>query len=325
MAVAVSYGVKEVVAQTITVAQFVTYITYAVFMVATVGQVGLLFGRMKQGAAMYLKHQHRFEHQNQLKYAANANVTISAQQVGINIENVSFGYNQQQPPILSEISIAIKAGETTALIGQSGVGKSTMAGLLCGLFTAAQGRLFLVDNLGHKVLNYPPPPNTIAIVPQEPFLFSGTFAENIAFGRSDIPAHKIKTAAKQACIDDFIRQQTDGYQTLLDEAGNNLSRGQKQRIAIARALAGDPSILILDEATASLDRASEQAISQTLNDIQGKVTVVIIAHQGQLLDNVQNIILLEQGHVAYCGKAAAFKHNNKKNEFKRDQHVTETT
>lgn len=275
MAVTISYGIEEVVAQSLSVTAFVTYITYAVFMVATVGQVGVLFGRLKQGAAMYIKHQHRFE-------APQLNdqpvlPSMGSDKLGIALQNVSFSYPPHHLKVLTNLNINIRAGETTALVGQSGAGKSTIAALLCGLFSPEQGQLSLISPCGEVVLHYPPPANTIAIVPQEPFLFNGTFAENIAFGRDHISTADIKAAAMQACIDGFIRQQDNGYQTMIDEAGGNLSRGQKQRIAIARALADKPKILLLDEATASLDRESEKAIADALTDIKGQITVIILS------------------------------------------------
>ena len=293
MAVTISYGIKEVVSQALSITDFVTYITYAVFMVATVGQVGMLFGRLKQGAAMYIKHQHRFE--TTLEGLSSKTLTSSNDKLGIVFENVNFSYPPHYSKVLKNLNINIVAGQTTALVGQSGAGKSTIAALLCGLFNPEQGQISLISQDGSTKCTYPPPENTIAIVPQEPFLFNGSFAENIAFGRENISSESIKLAAVQACIDGFIRTQAHGYETIIDEAGSNLSRGQRQRIAIARALVTNPKILILDEATASLDRESEKAIAETLNEIKGKITVVVIAHQGQLLDTVDSQILLEDG------------------------------
>ena len=147
----------------------------------------------------------------------------------------------------------------------------------------------------------------IAMVPQEPFLFAGTILENITFGREGITEAQARRAADAARIHDYIAALPEGYHTNLDEAGKNLSRGQRQRIAIARALVGEPKAIILDEATASLDVVSERAIKAVIDELRGRVTFVIIAHQGALLSNVDNCVTLHCGKVVSNGTAMAFE------------------
>jgi len=141
----------------------------------------------------------------------------------------------------------------------------------------------------------------IAFVPQEPFLFGASITENITFGREGISEAQVRHAAIAARIHDFIMTLPQGYRTVIQESGKDLSRGQRQRISIARALAGNPSVMILDEATASLDAISEHAIKALIEDLRGRVTFVVIAHQGALLSNVDHLIALQLGEVFFEG------------------------
>ncbi len=198
------------------------------------------------------------------------------------------------------------AGKVTAIVGESGSGKSTLAAMLCGLYQPQRGSIAMLGDGDESIGMGGCYPGQIAMVPQEPFLFAGTILENITFGREEITEARARRAADAARIHDFIAALPNGYHTNLDEAGKNLSRGQRQRIAIARALAGEPTAVILDEATASLDIVSERAIKAVIDDLRGSVTFVIIAHQGALLSGVDHCVALRCGEVISTDDGRAF-------------------
>ena len=180
--------------------------------------------------------------------------------------------------------------------------------MLSGIYQPQRGSIRLLANDGSPTDLTPAALGRgIAIVPQEPFLFGGTVLENITFGREEITEGQAKQAARAARIHDYIMTLPLGYHTNIDEAGKSLSRGQRQRLAIARALAGKPSTIILDEATASLDIGSERAIKAVIDDLRGTTTFVIIAHQGALLSDVDHCIVLHCGRVRSEGVPSVFQ------------------
>ena len=208
--------------------------------------------------------------------------------------------------MLSDLSFGIPAGKVTAIVGESGAGKSTVASIICGLYQPKEGWVEVLGADGEPTGLRPDVLGArIAIVPQEPFLFAGTILENITFGpnpSADAQAHQAAAAAR---IHDYILGLSGGYHAGIEEAGKNLSRGQRQRLAIARALAGNPSVIVMDEATASLDVVSERAIKAVIDDLRGSVTFVIIAHQGALLTGVDHCVALSRGTVRAEGTIAA--------------------
>jgi len=209
----------------------------------------------------------------------------------IEFDRVWFRYCDQW--ILKDVSFTVKKGEKVAIVGPTGSGKSTIVQLLPRLYDIQQGEI-RID--GHSLAAYTQKSlrEKIAFVPQKPFLFLDTVAENIAFGRP-FSLDEIQEAACQAHADEFIRLLPDGYQTFLLEMGKNLSGGQQQRLAIARALVKRAPILILDEATSSLDAMSEHHIKLALEELHGKVTQIIIAHRLSTIEDADKIIFLDKG------------------------------
>ncbi|MDP1834665.1 MAG: ABC transporter ATP-binding protein [Chlamydiales bacterium] len=209
----------------------------------------------------------------------------------IEFDNIWFRYADKW--ILKGLSFTVKKGETIALVGPTGAGKSTIVQLLPRLYDVEKGEI-RID--GKPLKNYTQRSlrDQIAFVPQKPFLFMDTVAENIAFGRP-FSRDKVHIAAKRAYADEFVTQLTEGYDTYLAEAGKNLSGGQQQRLAIARALVKDAPILVLDEATSSLDNLSEIRIKQALIDLHGTMTQIIIAHRLSTIEDADRIIYIEEG------------------------------
>lgn len=209
----------------------------------------------------------------------------------IEFDNVWFRYEEEW--VLKGLSFSVPKGKTVAIVGPTGAGKSTIVQLLPRLYDVQQGEI-RIDGKSIKTYTQRTLRDSIAFVPQKPFLFLDTIYENIAFGR-DFTQEKVYEAAKKAYADEFICELPNGYQTELNEAGKNLSGGQQQRLAIARALVKDAPILVMDEATSSLDPISENRIKVAIEALRGQVTQIIIAHRLSTIEDADKIIYLEKG------------------------------
>jgi ATP-binding cassette subfamily B protein len=231
-------------------------------------------------------------------------VVISRSRGEITFANVTFGYASGRPDrkraILEDVSFQAQPGQITALVGATGAGKTSLVSLLPRFFDPWEGHI-LFDGVDVKDLSLRSLRESIALVLQDPFLFSMTIAENIGFGRSDATWNEIVEAAKAAQAHDFILRQPDGYNTLIGEGGVSLSGGEKQRISIARALLKDAPVLILDEPTSSLDARTEAQIFEAIaTAIRGRTTF-IISHRLSTIRRADQIIALEDGRIAECG------------------------
>lgn len=219
----------------------------------------------------------------------------------INFNNVSFRYGTRSN-VFEGLKLRIKKGESTALVGQSGSGKSTLLSLLQNLYPIQEGNI-TIGGLDLQHINSRSLRKIISVVPQQIDLFNGTIIENIALGEYEPDMQKILFLSKIIGIDDFIEKLPNTYNSIVSEQGVNFSGGQKQRLAIARALYRDPEILILDEATSSLDPASEQKVLDTLNWFKGKgKTIIIIAHRLTTIKQCDCIIVLHQGKLVEEGR-----------------------
>ena len=217
----------------------------------------------------------------------------------ITFEHATFGYKSYQP-ILEDINVTVKPGEMIGIVGASGAGKSTLINLLMGLYEVDDGRL-LVDGRDAKKIGKNCYHSQIGVVLQETFLFSGTILDNIRFSKPDAAYEEIIRAAKMANAHDFICNTPNGYNTYVGEKGYSLSGGERQRIAIARAILTDPRLLILDEATASLDTESEYMIQKALNRLTHGKTTFAIAHRLSTLKNADRIMVIDKRRVAEIG------------------------
>ncbi|MBQ3626300.1 MAG: ABC transporter ATP-binding protein, partial [Synergistaceae bacterium] len=226
----------------------------------------------------------------------------------IKFKNICFNYNQDVE-VLKNINLEIRRGESVALVGPTGSGKSTLADLIPRFYEPASGQI-LLDDVNARDLDLKNLRRQIGIVPQECVLMKGSIAFNIAYGLCDDGdelfnnldlMQKIKDAAKIADIDEFIESQPDKYKTEVGERGLTLSGGQRQRIAIARAIVRDPVILILDEATSSLDAAVERQVQNAMDRAMTGRTSLIIAHRLSTIRNANRIIVLEDGKIIQAG------------------------
>lgn len=202
--------------------------------------------------------------------------------------------------VLDGIDLTLKAGETVALVGRSGAGKTTLARLIPRFFDPSRGRVRF-EGVDIRELSLEELRTSISIVAQEPALFSGSIAENIGYGRADASMDEIRTAARDAYIEELIDELPDGYETTVGERGVQLSGGQRQRIALARALLADPRLLILDEATSHLDAESEAAIQKALDVLLDGRTALIIAHRLSTIRRAERIVVLDRGRIVEEG------------------------
>jgi ABC-type multidrug transport system fused ATPase/permease subunit len=214
-------------------------------------------------------------------------------------EHVRFGYGDG-PDVLHDLDLAVPAGTTVALVGHTGAGKSTIAKLLARFYDPRAGRI-TIDGTDLRDVTQASLRRQLGIVPQEGFLFAGTVAENIAFGRPEAGGEEIVRAAQAVGAHEFILRLEDGYETEVQERGSRLSLGQRQLIALARALLADPRILILDEATSSVDIGTERKIEQALRLLLAGRTAFIIAHRLSTIRDADLIVVLEHGRVVEQG------------------------
>jgi ABC-type bacteriocin/lantibiotic exporter with double-glycine peptidase domain len=216
----------------------------------------------------------------------------------IELKSVTFQYDPNTPPILNDVSIHIRPGQKVALVGKTGSGKSTLGKLLIGLITPTKGEI-LFDGIALQKLNYQEVRRQFGVVLQDAFIFSGSVRENISFNDPQMEMARMVKAAQAAAIHEDIEKMPMGYETLLSEGGSVFSGGQRQRLALARALAHHPALLLLDEATSALDVTTERAVEQNLQRLS--CTQIVIAHRLSTVRNADLILVLDQGRVVEQG------------------------
>ncbi len=214
-------------------------------------------------------------------------------------ENIDFAYSPDAP-VLKDINLEIKRGECVALVGPTGSGKSTMTNLLLRFYDPDRGRV-AIDGTDIRDYTFKSLRSRMALVGQDPFLFNGTIRDNIAYGQADATQEKIEAAASAANIHDDILSFPDGYDTIVGERGTNLSGGQRQRVTIARALYKNAPLLILDEATSSLDSVSEKQVQAALDHLMAGRTSLVIAHRLSTIRHADRIVVLENGRITAQG------------------------
>lgn len=221
----------------------------------------------------------------------------------VELKQVSFNYPDQKQPTLNNINLKIQSGEKVALIGRIGSGKSTLGKLLMGLYSPSQGQI-LFDGLDQQQINPSDCRNNIAYVPQEIQVFSGDLRQNIAIKAPFIPDEEVLRVADISLLSEFANHHPEGYSLTIGERGEGLSGGQKQQLAIARALVNDPPIVFMDECTSAMDNQSEQAIIKQFETHLQDKTLILSTHRASLLKLVDRIIVLEQGHIIADGPKA---------------------
>ena len=217
----------------------------------------------------------------------------------VRFENVVFGYNEEKV-ILKDISLFAKPGQKIAFVGSTGAGKTTITNLINRFYEIQSGKI-TYDGINIKDIKKDSLRQSLGIVLQDTHLFTGTVADNIRYGRLDATDEEIVAAAKLANAHTFIRHLPQGYETMLTADGTNLSQGQRQLLSIARAAVADPPVLILDEATSSIDTRTEKLIEEGMDKLMENRTVFVIAHRLSTIRNSKAIMVLEQGEIIERG------------------------
>lgn len=296
------YGSHLVQIGEISIASMFTFILLSTFVGAAMGSFPELYATMQKAFGASERVLEILAENNEPISIENKNNEIVRHIEGdLEFKNVVFAYpSRKEITVLNGVSFEAKKGEKVAIIGPSGAGKSTIAGLILRFYDAQSGQL-LFDGKPTTNFTLTDIRNQVAIVPQDVLLFGGSIRENIAYGKLNSSEENIIKAAKRANAHDFIQAFPEGYDTMVGERGVKLSGGQRQRIAIARALLKDPALLILDEATSSLDSESERLVQEALEELMKNRTSIIIAHRLSTIREADKIIVLEKGKVVESG------------------------
>ena len=281
----------------ITNEEFGSYFTALIMLIDPISHITTNYNELKQGQAS-LRRLNEITTNPLEKTNIDYGISLNEISGNITFKNLSFSYNKDNE-VLQNINLKINSGEILALVGPSGAGKSTIFSLILKFISPQKGSIY-VDDYNINKFNTISLRKLVAIVPQKTFIFSGTIAEAIQFGRL-ATKEKIINAAKIANAHDFIEQLPYGYETLIEERGSNLSGGQLQRISIARALLGDPSILLLDEATSALDPEAEESVQKALKQAMCNRTVLVIAHRLSTVQKADKIAVIDKGKVCEIG------------------------
>ena len=291
-------GAREVLAGKITVGQFMSYTLFLGFMIAPVFQV-VGIGTQLTEAVAGLERTREVLDERPEDEDPRRMVTLPDIEGELAFDNVSFSYDPGKP-VLQQVSFCSEPGTVTALVGSSGSGKSTIIGLVAAFHVPLEGRV-LVDGVDLATVRLDSYRTRLGVVLQESFLFDGTIRENVAFSRPRASEAEILAACRIARVDEFAERFPDGYDTIIGERGVKLSGGQRQRVSIARAILADPRILILDEATSSLDSESEMLIQEGLAQLMRGRTTFVIAHRLSTIRRADQILVVEAGKIVERG------------------------
>lgn len=302
------YGGGKTIAGDYTKGEFMFFVLTFLFIMNPIKQIANMNNQIKQAEAAGETIFNIIDHEKEIriidyekkKYLKPLLTDIITPVKTIKFDHISFRYPGTDKYVLNDIYFNIEAGKTLAVVGRSGAGKTTLLDLLPRFFEPSEGRI-LIDDIDIKSLDLGIIRNSIGIVTQDIFLFNGTIAENIAYGRDDISMEEIKKAAEIANAHEFIMKTPEGYRSTVGERGIMLSGGERQRIAIARSILRNPPILIMDEATSSLDTESERLVQDALNRLMRSRTSFIIAHRLSTIVNADLIIVIEDSSIAEYG------------------------
>jgi len=276
---------------------FIAYIIIFSQVIQPLKSLSSAFYNIRKGSASIERIEHLIDEDVEIKEIGNP-VKMENFKSHIEFKNVSFYYDDKM--ILEDINLKIEKGKTIAIVGSSGAGKSTLVDLIPRFHDVTKGEL-LIDGINIKNYSLKSVRNHMGVVTQEAILFNDTIANNIALGKNDATPAQIEYAAKIANANNFILQKENGYETNIGERGNKLSGGEKQRTTIARAVLRNPPILILDEATSSLDTESERLVQDAINNLMSNRTSIVIAHRLSTVKNADEIIVLSKGRIVERG------------------------
>lgn len=276
---------------------FLVYIAFFTQIINPFKNLSSAFYNVQKGTAALERIHHLLDAENNIKEVANAK-PIDEFKESVELKNVSFSYGSKK--ILQDINIRVEKGKTVALVGASGAGKSTIADLVPRFHDVESGAV-LIDGIDVKDAKVFDIRKLMGIVGQDPILFNDTIYNNITLGAGNVTQEQVEEAARIANAHNFILQKSEGYDTIVGDRGAKLSGGERQRITIARAVLKNPPILILDEATSSLDTESERIVQDAINSLMKNRTSIVIAHRLSTVQNADEIVVLDKGKVVERG------------------------
>jgi ATP-binding cassette subfamily B protein len=291
-------GGRQAINGSITVGEFVAFYGYVVMLTAPMRMLGIALGMAQRAVASGARVFEILDRAPRMTVPEGA-PPLPTGRGAVQFDHVTFAYEDAEP-VLREVSLEVEAGQTIALVGATGSGKTTLASLVPRLYDPVEGRV-LIDGVDVSEVDLESLRREIALVSDDAFLFSATLHENIAYARPEATDEEVRDAAARAGLDEFVESLPDGYETRVGERGLTLSGGQRQRVAIARALVANPRILILDDATSSVDATTESRIKEALREVMEGRTTFVIAHRLSTISLADEIVVLEDGRIAARG------------------------
>ncbi|MDQ3719511.1 MAG: ABC transporter ATP-binding protein/permease [Actinomycetota bacterium] len=298
LAALVLVGGRQVISGAISVGDFVAFFGYVVMLTSPMRTLGTMLGSAQRAVASGARVFELLDREPKLTVPAGA-PPLPEGGGRIELRGVSFGYDGGGP-VLRDVDLDVEAGRTVALVGATGSGKTTLVMLVPRLYDVDSGSV-LVDGVDVREVEFESLRRAVALVSDDAFLFSATLGENIAYARSEASEDEVREAAARAGLSGLIAELPDGLETLVGERGLTLSGGQRQRVAIARALLAQPRILILDDATSSVDATTEGQIKEALGEVMEGRTTFVIAHRRSTISLADEIVVLEEGRIAARG------------------------
>ena len=302
------FGGKQIVNGSLTLGEYQEFSLYLIYLFLPLAQFGIIITQLGQASASAARIFEILDATSDVRDKPDA-VTLPAVSGRVTFDSVTFKYPGGGDPVLSEVNFTVEPGQCVALLGATGSGKTTIINLLPRFYDPSSGSI-MIDGLDLRSVTLDSLRSQIGIVLQETTLFSSTIRENIAFGRPNATLAEVQAAARAAAADDFIDAMPEGYDTPVGERGSTLSGGQKQRIAIARALLLNPRLLILDDATSSVDLQTESRIQAALDHLMRGRTSFVIAQRISTVINADLILVLDRGKIVASGRHLDLLENN---------------
>jgi len=301
VAVVLWYGARLVIEGQMTAGQMMAFILYTISIAFSVGGMAEIYSQFQQARGATRRVFELLDIVPDIADRADA-APLDRVEGLVEMDSISFAYpGREEDPVLKDVTLQARPGEVVALVGPSGAGKTTLVNLVPRFYDVTSGEI-RIDGRDIRSLRLADLRSRVGIVPQETLLFSGTVGDNIAYGKLDAREEEIEQAARAANAHDFIMELPEGYKTVVGERGVKLSGGQRQRIAIARALLKDPAILILDEATSSLDSESERLVQSALERLMQGRTTFVIAHRLSTVRRADRIAVVDAGKIIAEGR-----------------------
>jgi ABC-type multidrug transport system fused ATPase/permease subunit len=293
------FGGRQVIHGTLSLGDFTAFYAYLLMLIGPMRALGVFLGMAQRAVASGARVFQILDRAPEMKVPEGA-PPLAAGAGRVEFRDVTFSYPTTGRPALRGVSLTVEAGRTVALVGATASGKTSLVALIPRLYDVDSGSV-LVDGADVSQVELTSLRHEVALVTDDPFLFSASVHENIAYARPDASREDVERAARRAQADEFIAALPEGYDTLIGERGLTLSGGQRQRLAIARALLADPRILILDDATSSVDASTEQEIKAALREVMAGRTTFVIAHRLSTISLADEIVVLEDGRIACHG------------------------